>query len=139
MLYFNGNNNTLFAPLRPFKHSVSSEGESDRKQTKMTRSATRRASSRVGAAAAAAAAVADVSKLLQRKYRTHTTVCITFPWADFSMLDRYLHSRYSVGAEQRSTLESSPGEVSDDVSFGVGTLVVVDSIELGKTVPRVCV
>ena len=48
---------------------------------------------------------------------------------------RYLDNWSSVGAEKSTALETSRRELSEDVSFGIGTiatLVVVDKIGLGK-------
>ena len=48
----------------------------------------------------------------------YTTVCIALPGPIF-------HGRY-VGAQNKSALETSRRELSGDVSFGIGTLLVVE-------------
>ena len=43
---------------------------------------------------------------------------------------RYLHGWNGAGAKQRSALETSRPELSEDVSFGMGTLLIVEESSL---------
>ena len=55
----------------------------------------------------------------------HVTVYNTSPpWADFSMVD--ISTVGIVSVPKRSALEPSIRELSEDVSFGIGTLLAVE-------------
>ena len=56
----------------------------------------------------------------------YTTGDITPPWADFSMVD--ISTVGTVSVPKRWAWETSPRELSEDVSFcvGTGTLLVVE-------------
>ena len=61
----------------------------------------------------------------------HTMVCLTSPLSRLSMLD--ISTAGIVPVPERSALESPRRELSEDVSFGLRTVLVVEqSIELGK-------
>ena len=50
--------------------------------------------------------------------------------------DRYLHSWNSAGVTKVGLRNIPPRVFSEDVSFGIGPLLLVEQSSLGKTVPR---
>ena len=73
----------------------------------------------------------DKTKVWVRIYKYRIRWCISHPPAPVFHA-RYLHSWNSVGAKKMSALGTSRRELSEDVPFGVGTLLVVKQSSLGN-------